>query len=123
MPEELAQLSLKSQERFRCGGYFLGVIGCVLVAFFLSVGYIHCEDPLVCPLPASRINVNTEPAESLERLAGIGAAKAGAIVEYRRQMREQSQDEKVFKTAGDLERVKGIGPKTVKQIEGYLEFE
>ena len=58
-----------------------------------------------------RIDPNTAPVASLRRLQRIGPAIAKAIVAYRR-----LHGPRAFATAGDLQRVKGIGPKTVRIV-------
>ena len=63
-----------------------------------------------CPLLAfaGQVNVNTADAETLSsELQGVGLSKALAIVEYR-------QAHGPFKSAQDLQAVKGIGARTVE---------
>ena len=65
---------------------------------------------IACPLVvfAGPVNVNTADAETIsQELQGVGMSKALAIVEYR-------QANGPFKTAQDLESVKGIGARTVE---------
>ena len=64
------------------------------------------------PVAAERINPNTATAASLMRLPGIGRARALDIIKLR-----------PYKSAAELERVRGIGPKTVEKIAPYLNFE
>ena len=52
---------------------------------------------------------------SLMRLPGIGRVRAMDIAAGRSQQ--------PFGCAADLERVRGIGPKTVEKIKPYLTFE
>ena len=59
------------------------------------------------------VNVNTDPAEKLETLPGIGPTKAKAIVEFR-------SKNGPFKRAEDLNRVPGIGPATVERLRGLI---
>lgn len=64
----------------------------------------------MCPLLAfaGQVNVNTADAETISsELQGVGLSKALAIVEYR-------QAHGPFKSAQDLESVKGIGVRTVE---------
>lgn len=55
---------------------------------------------------AAQVNLNTASAAQLETLNGIGAAKAEAIVDYRK-------EHGAFKSVDELAKVKGIGQKTV----------
>lgn len=65
-------------------------------------------------VPASRVNPNTASRDELMSLPGIGETKAMAII--------QGREEGKYRTAADLQRVSGIGPKTVGELEDYLEF-
>jgi competence protein ComEA len=58
------------------------------------------------------INLNTAPAELLSLLPGVGPAKAGAIVTYRRR--------RPFRTIDELVRIKGIGRKMVRRLRPHL---
>ena len=66
---------------------------------------------------AGPVNVNTADAGTLAReLDGIGPAKAQAIVEYR-------QKNGPFRTADDLLKVQGIGPKVLDQNRANIRIE
>jgi len=69
------------------------------------------------------INPNTASAASLLRLSGIGRVRAEAIVSYRESNGGSTSGGPVFENLSDLERVKGIGPKTVEKMRGYMDFE
>jgi competence ComEA-like helix-hairpin-helix protein len=71
----------------------------------------------------SRINPNNAPVESLVRLPGIGASRAGAIVEYREKFGDKDGGYPAFQSCNDLQKVRGIGPKTVHNISEWLKFE
>ncbi len=58
------------------------------------------------------LDLNRASAETLEVLPGIGPGRAAAIVAYRR--------EQPFLRVADLERVDGIGPRTVARLEGWV---
>ncbi len=62
-----------------------------------------------------KIDPNTAPAASLQRLPGIGPVLAEAIVQYRNE-----RGSSVFATADDLAGVKGIGPATIERIRSLL---
>lgn len=62
------------------------------------------------------VNVNTASASELAAsLPGIGEAKAKAIVDYRKKNGK-------FKTSKDLEKVTGLGEKSVGSMKKYLKF-
>ncbi|MFB0553379.1 MAG: ComEA family DNA-binding protein [Phycisphaerae bacterium] len=98
----------------------------VCVAVCVSLGFISefvgrgqaCEIEL-----ESRINPNYAPVESLVRLPGIGVGRAGAIVAYRENFGGKDGGNPVFRDCNDLQKVKGIGPKTVQNISEWLKFE
>jgi len=71
----------------------------------------------------SRINPNDAPVVSLVRLPGIGVSRAGAIVAYRENFGGKDGESPAFQNCNDLQKVKGIGPKTVQNISEWLKFE
>ena len=73
----------------------------------------------------SRINPNDAPVASLVRLPGIGMARAGAIAAYRQRSQFIGKDSNspAFRNCDDLQKVRGIGPKTVQNINLWLKFE
>jgi competence ComEA-like helix-hairpin-helix protein len=70
-----------------------------------------------------RINPNDAPIESLIRLPGLGVGRAGAIVAYRENFNEKNSGSRAFRNYNDLQKVKGIGPKTVQNISEWLRFD
>jgi len=58
------------------------------------------------------IDPNSADLKTLEALPGIGPARALAIVSERERGR--------FLNLGDLERVRGIGPRTVERLAGLV---
>ena len=91
----------------------------------LAVGLIAVVGSGVCVLPAAgcdvepvaaeRICPNTAPPASLMRLPGIGRVRASDIVAGR--------DIQPFANADQMQRIRGIGPKTVEKIKPFLMFE
>jgi competence protein ComEA len=63
-----------------------------------------------------QININTAKAEQLALLPGVGKKTADAIIEYRSKNGN-------FKAVEDIAKVKGIGPKKLEKIKGYLVLE
>ena len=70
-----------------------------------------------------RINPNDAPVVSLVRLPGIGVSRAGAIVAYRENFGGKDGGNPAFRSCNDLQKVKGIGPKTVQNISEWVKFE
>jgi len=68
--------------------------------------------PSALAADATRVDVNTATVEQLTSLPGIGAAKAAAIVEER--------SKSPFVSVADLERVRGIGPALVAELEKHV---
>ena len=98
----------------------------VCLAVCCSFGFIsnlerdlgQCEIEL-----GGRINPNDAPIESLIRLPGLGIGRAGAIVAYRENFNENKASSPAFQNCDDLQKVKGVGPKTVQNISGLLKFD
>jgi competence ComEA-like helix-hairpin-helix protein len=67
-----------------------------------------------------KINPNVATAVELAELPSLGPAKARAIAEYRQ---SRAGSENAFKNSDDLEKVKGIGAKTVEKIKPWLKFD
>ncbi len=63
--------------------------------------------------PGRRIDVNHASEAELDRLPGVGPILARAIVEWRR-------DAGPFRSLADLERVPGLGSKTVQRLAPYI---
>lgn len=58
------------------------------------------------------INVNTATTDELQRLPGVGPVTAQAIIATR--------TAKPFETVNDLDKVKGIGPKTLEKLRPFV---
>jgi len=93
---------------------------------FLSVGQALGEDPAPGQVPQGAatsgtdlavlrlpVDLNQASAHELEALPGIGPVRAAAIVAHREAWG-------AFSSPAELERVSGIGPKTVAGLEGYV---
>ena len=91
---------------------------CLVFIFGFSDSGRSCEIEL-----ENRINPNIAPIESLIRLPGIGVSRAKAIVDYRIKFGDKNGVNAVFLSCNDLQKVKGIGPKTVQNLNGWLKFE
>ena len=98
----------------------------IVVAVCFSLGFVgnlagH-RQPYKIELD-EKINPNYAPVASLVRLPGIGISRAEAIVEYRQNVGTKDDRNKAFRSCDDLQKVKGIGPKTVQNISQWLKFE
>jgi competence protein ComEA len=58
------------------------------------------------------VNLNAATPEQLRLLPGVGPAKVGLILSYRRVH--------PFRTVDELVRIKGIGPKMVRRLRPHL---
>ena len=94
---------------------------CLSVCFAVSNLYgpgQSCEIRL-----ENQINPNSAPLASLIRLPGIGTVRARAIISYREVYRKSYDKKAAFVNCDDLQKVKGIGPKTAENICAWLKFE
>jgi competence ComEA-like helix-hairpin-helix protein len=111
------------QSRIQTFAFVISVCGCVL----LSIGF--AASSLVAVRQSSlieldeKINPNNAPIASLVRLPGIGTSRAEAIVVYRNNFSKEDNDSRAFRNCEDLQKIKGIGPKTAENISEWLKFE
>jgi competence ComEA-like helix-hairpin-helix protein len=96
------------------------VFCCIFIPNLIGFGSTGNRDQIHLE---NRINPNISTVESITRLPGIGAAKAEAIVAYRKNFRGKTQEDQPFQNPEDLQKVNGIGPKTVQNISQWLKFE
>lgn len=61
------------------------------------------------------IHINTATQETLQKLPGIGPKIAQRIVSYR-------EENGLFSSTEDLQKVKGIGTKKMKQLKPFLQL-
>ena len=97
----------------------VAVVLCLMFCGFFAANYLLNSGEVVQAESIGRINPNTADAASLSRLPSIGIVTAEAIVSYR----ERTSGDVVFKSSSDLQKVKGVGPKTVENIKQWLIFE
>ncbi len=64
----------------------------------------------------AKVDLNTASEAELQKVKGVGPAKAKAIVEYR-------QKNGSFKSVDELKKVKGFGEKSVASLKGELEVQ
>ena len=112
-----------TQNKIQAFAFVIAASVCVLLSVYFVVSSLvgfgqSCEIRL-----ESRINPNDAPLASLVRLPGIGVGKAGAIVAYREDFAKRNSDRPSFQNCDDLQKVKGIGPKTAQDMSEWLKFE
>lgn len=108
------------QNRIRSFAFVISVCICALFSVVFISDFRTVEPPSRIELEG-RINPNYAPQASLARLPGIGKVRAGAIIAYREKFRDN--ETRPFSDCNDLQKVKGIGPKTVENISEWLKFE
>jgi len=104
---------------------FAFVISVCLAACF-SFGFISNleKDSGRCEIELEgRINPNDAPIESLVRLPGLGTGRAGAMIAYRENFIRKNTASQTFQNCNDLQKVKGIGPKTAQNISQWMKFD
>jgi competence protein ComEA len=69
-----------------------------------------------------KLNPNDASIGSLVRLPGIGPGRANAIVAYRDHVSGKDANRLAFESVDDLQKVKGIGPKTAQGISKWVKF-
>ncbi len=110
------------QERIQSFAFVISIV----VAVCFSLGFVG---NLAAPGQSykieldEKINPNNAPAASLVRLPGIGISRAEAIIAYREEFNQGNKNGLAFQSCNDLQKVKGIGPKTVQNISYWLKFE
>jgi competence protein ComEA len=70
-------------------------------------------EPAAAPVP--QVNLNTATTAELQRLPGVGPARAEAIVAYR--------ERRPFRRIEELMRIRGIGRKTFRRLRPMLTVE
>jgi competence protein ComEA len=89
------------------------VVAALALAAPAGAAPIQEKSPDAKASPAQLVNINTAPAEQLERLPGVGPKTAARIVEYR-------QKNGGFKKVEELMNVRGIGEKAFLKMKSQL---
>ncbi len=63
--------------------------------------------------PAKPVNLNTDTAEELQQVPGVGPATADKILQMRKSYGR-------FKSVDDLLAIRGLGPKRLEKMRKYL---
>jgi len=113
-------------DRIQAFAFVIGVVICVLLSMiFITLSLVPFSSAHVgCQIELDdKINPNDAPVASLIRLPNIGLVRAEAIVAYRENFHEKNSESQPFQNCDDLQKVKGIGPKTVQNISEWLKFD
>ena len=110
-------------DKIRSFAFVIAAGICVIFSFYFIVSGSDGSRGRYEIRLANQLNPNDAPAMSLARLPGIGAKRAEAIVAYRQDCAKQQDVGPVFQNVEDLQKVKGIGPKTAGEIDRWLKYE
>ena len=110
------------QADIRSFAFVIAVIICLLLVIYCMIPAPKDFTRYEIVELESKINPNTAPAASMIRLPGIGISRANAIVSYRDKI-NTDKTSVVFENSNDLQKIKGIGSKTVENINQHLKFE
>jgi competence ComEA-like helix-hairpin-helix protein len=113
------------QKRIQSSAFILSVcaaftFSCIFISNLIVFGSTGNQDKIRLD---NRINPNNATIVSMTRLPGIGMAKAEAIIAYRKNFDQNNEANRPFQNPEDLQKVNGIGPKTVQNISELLKFE
>jgi competence ComEA-like helix-hairpin-helix protein len=111
------------QNRIQSFAFVIAAGVCVLFSIALAASGLLGVGQSCQIVLDEQINPNDAPSASLVRLPGIGIGRAGAIVAYRDNFGKKNSNSRTFRNCEDLQKVKGIGPKTVENISEWLKFE
>lgn len=117
------QQTQTGQNRIQSFAFVIAAGACVLFSIALAASDLLGVGQSCQIVLDERINPNVAPVTSLVRLPGIGIGKANAIVAYRENSSQKNGDSRAFRDCDDLQKVKGIGPKTAESICDWLKFE
>ncbi|MHC4543215.1 MAG: ComEA family DNA-binding protein [Planctomycetota bacterium] len=111
------------QNRIQSFAFVISVCVCVLFSIVFAVSsFVVVGEPSGIELD-ERINPNDAPIASMVRLPGIGISRAEAIVAFREDLSKEGSNSRAFQSCYDLQKVRGIGPKTAENIGEWLKFE
>ena len=111
------------QNRIQSFAFVIAAGVCVLFSIALAASGLLGVGQSCQIVLDEQINPNDAPLASLVRLPGIGIGKANAIVAYRENFSKKNSNGRAFRNCDDLQKVKGIGPKTIQNICEWLKFE
>ncbi len=111
------------QKRIQSFAFVISALAAFCFAVYLAPNFVKTEpdsENTVLQV-ANQINPNIAEIESLIRLPDIGFSRAEAIIEYRNNFVNKNNRE-AFGCPNDLQKVAGIGPKTINNMKELLEF-
>ena len=121
--DNFGQQTQTGQNRIQSFAFVIAAGACVLFSIALAASGLLGVGQSCQIVLDEQINPNDAPLASLVRLPGIGIGKANAIVAYRENFSKQEENRPAFQNCDDLQKVKGIGPKTAQKICEWLKFE
>lgn len=117
---------MTDQRQNRIQSFAFVLSACAAICFAFHFTGVTNSSPALQVNPANmgnRINPNKAEIESLIRLPDIGFSRADAIIQYRDMYSNNNGNKRVFKTSDDLQNIKGIGPKTIRNMSQWLKFD
>ena len=113
------------QNRIHSCAFVIAIVLSVLCASLFLASKYYFTDPVDQTMLESQINPNNASQVVLALLPGIGTTRANAIISYRKNFTGQGQgpNNRPFEKPQDLQKIHGIGPKTVQQISPWLKFQ
>ena len=112
-----------SQNRIQSFAFVISVSVCALFCIGFAVSSFGAVRQSSIIELDERINPNEASMSSLVRLPGIGISRAEAIAAYRNNFSKEDSSSQTFGNCDDLQKIKGIGPKTASNISEWLTFE
>ena len=91
-----------------------------IVLYRINAGWQPQTQPSAT-IPTLKLDPNTAPWEELACLPQLGPSIAKRIVAYRKD-RQAAGTHRPFATEADLDKVTGIGPRTLEEIRPYLHY-
>jgi competence protein ComEA len=88
----------------------------LLAACAVALAAAAADGPAPAAPPAGVVNVNTASTEELQLLPGVGAARAQALIELRKQRGG-------FKSVEELKDVKGIGDAGLERLRPFVRLD
>lgn len=114
--------SQAGQSRIQSFSFVLSVFLCALLCIGFAVSSFEVVQQSDIVELDDKVNPNEASVSSLIRLPGIGLARAEAIVDYRNNF-IVGERSRAFRNCDDLQKIKGIGPKTAEDMCQWLKFE